>query len=111
MAAATQPVRHLSRDDFDRAVARGVTLIDFYADWCQPCRILAPVIETVAREAHEAVTVAKVDVDREPTLAQRFEITSIPTVIVFRDGEPVEQLTGLVSGARLHEAIASAVDR
>ena len=81
--------------------ARGVALIDFTADWCPPCRVLAPHIDTLARELSPDVVVAKVDVDDQPELASRFGVLSTPTLIFFQDGQVVDRIVGVVSPARL----------
>ena len=86
-------VLHLTEGAFDKAVAQGVTLVDFWADWCGPCQALAPTIEEIARE-QTAVKVGKVNVDNEPELARQYRIMSIPTLMVFRGGEPVRREVG-----------------
>jgi thioredoxin 1 len=69
-------------------------LVDFWADWCQPCKAIAPVIEKVATEHADKLRVAKVDIQTNPATPQRFGIMSIPTLILFKRGRPVMQLTG-----------------
>ena len=80
-------------------------LIDFYADWCGPCRMVAPIIEEIAEE-REDIIVGKVNVDDEPELASKFNVFSIPTLVVLKEGEVVEQ----VSGARPKDAILDMLD-
>ncbi|MFC7187757.1 thioredoxin [Halorubrum yunnanense] len=80
-----------------------VVLIDFYADWCGPCQMLEPVVETVAAETD--ATVAKVDVDANQGLAADYGVRGVPTLVLFADGEPVEQLVGMQDEARLRSAI------
>ena len=74
--------------------SKGLTLVDFWAPWCGPCRILGPMIAEIAEEEKD-VKVAKVNVDEDPSLAAMFGIRGIPTVILFKDGKPVEQIVGL----------------
>ena len=69
-------------------------LVDFYADWCGPCRMLAPVLEEIAREYEGGVKVGKVNVDEQMELAQKFGVTSIPLLVVFKDGQPVAKSLG-----------------
>lgn len=69
-------------------------LVDFYADWCGPCRMLAPVLEEVAREYEGGVKVGKVNVDEQMELAQKFGVSSIPLLVVFKDGQPVAKSLG-----------------
>ena len=82
-------------EDFDNLISKGNYLVDFYADWCGPCKMLAPVLEEVAQEL-PTVTFAKVDVDQDPSLAGRYGIQSIPHLILFKDGQAVDQISGFV---------------
>ena len=84
-------VLHLTEGAFDKAVAQGVTLVDFWAGWCGPCKMLAPTIEELAKQYD-----GKVDVDAEPNLARRFGVMSIPTVIILKDGAEVDRKVGLL---------------
>lgn len=74
-----------SKEQFDQVVANGTVLVDFFATWCGPCKMLSPVLEKVSAEVSD-VTIAKVDVDKVPMLAQQFGIMSIPTMILFVNG-------------------------
>ena len=86
---------HFDDVTFEEALARdGLLLVDFWAVWCGPCRMIAPYIEEIASEYEGRVTVGKVDVDEYPELAQRFSISSIPAVLLFRNGELVDSLVG-----------------
>ena len=80
-------------------------LIDFTADRCPPCRAMSPLIDALARELSANVVVAKVDVDQHPQLAARFGILSIPTIVLFRDGQVVDQIIGAVPLERLRERV------
>ena len=86
----------LHDDDFDRVIADAQVpvLVDFYADWCGPCKMVAPIMDELARARMGSVLVAKMDTDRNPRTAQRFQIASIPTVMVFKGGEPVARQVG-----------------
>jgi len=81
----------------------GVVLVDFYADWCGPCQMLEPVVETVAAETD--ATVAKVDIDANQGLAAEYNVRGVPTLLLFADGEPVERLVGMQEEARLRSVI------
>ena len=86
---------HFTSETFEQAIAGDKpVLVDFWAPWCGPCRMIAPVIEDVAAEFEGRVIVGKVDVDEEPGLAQRFGVMSIPTLIVMKGGKVVEQAVG-----------------
>lgn len=93
----------LSEAAFDRVVrdAPVPVLVDFYADWCGPCRMMAPALEQVARERVGRVLVAKVDTDRAPALSQRFRVASIPTLVLLRGGVEVARETGALPKPRL----------
>jgi thioredoxin len=94
------PVVHAGDDDFDAVVleSSGVTLVDFWAPWCGPCRMMGPILDEIAIEqADRGVRVVKVNSDQAPATAERFEIRSIPTLVFFKDGEPLFEMVGLVS--------------
>jgi len=90
-----RPVK-VSQDDFERTVLQSAApvLVDFYADWCAPCKMVAPVVDEIAPGHVGQVLVAKVDTDRAPDVALRYGIRSIPTLILFRDGQEVERSVG-----------------
>jgi len=89
-------LKHLTRADFDSEIenAKVPVLVDFWAPWCGPCRMIRPVVEELAEQAGDKASVCKVNVDDEPELARRFKVVSIPCVIVFRDGEESERIVG-----------------
>ena len=92
--------KHLKTVEFDEAVkAAPVAMVDFWAEWCGPCKMLSPAIEELAAQYEGRALVAKVNVDEEPDLARRFGIMSIPTVIFLKDGQEVERKVGLMPGA------------
>ncbi len=81
-------------DTFDREVKDGLAMVDFWAEWCGPCRMIAPILEELAAEYDGRLKVLKLDVDENPKTAMRFRVMSIPTVILFKNGEPVEVIVG-----------------
>ncbi len=87
-------ITHLNSDNFDAVTGEGLTLVDFWATWCGPCRMQAPVLEQLDAECGDTVKVCKVDVDAEPALARRFRVMSIPMLIAFRDGQVKETRVG-----------------
>lgn len=99
--------KHFTDKEFDAQVGSGVTLVDFHASWCGPCRTLAPVLETVAKEMDGKATVGKVDIDSEQQTASRFQITSVPTMILFKGGKEVGRLIGLRSADVIKDFIKS----
>ena len=90
---------------FDKLIEKGVTLVDFWAEWCGPCRQVAPIVEQIASENLAKMRVAKLDVDANGVTAQKYGVMSIPTLILFKDGEPVERLVGF----RPKEALMSKI--
>ena len=99
-----EPIHVRSGDDLEGIVAtEDVVLADFYADWCGPCRMLEPVVKSLAAETD--ATVAKVDIDEQRGLAGEYAVRSVPTMVLFADGEPVERLVGLRSEAELTELV------
>lgn len=92
----TQTV-NLASAEFDRLLdaAGGPLLVDFWAEWCAPCRTLGPVIEQVAEQYSDRATVAKVDIEANPDLARRYNVRSIPTVMLFENGQPSETFVGV----------------
>lgn len=87
----------ITSENFDRTVMQSekIVLIDFWAGWCGPCRMLAPIIDEIAEEYADSVTVGKINVDEQPQLAAAFGVESIPTLIAFKNGVPLGALVGL----------------
>ena len=96
---------NLNKDNFDQSISSGVALVDFWAEWCGPCKMQLPIIEEFSSEMEGKATIGKVNVDEELELAQSFGIQSIPTLILFKDGKPVKKLVGLHSKESLYEEI------
>lgn len=86
---------HLNSDNFEQTISSGKVMVDFWAPWCMPCQSLLPVIDELSTELDGTAVVAKVNVDENKSLAQRFRVMSIPTVIFFVDGVEKERLIGV----------------
>lgn len=102
-------LKYLNDENFQNEIAKGVTLVDFYADWCGPCRMIAPVIEELASEMNGKASIAKVDIENSQQTASNFHVTSIPTLILFKDGQEVKRIVGLKDKEALKSLIESAV--
>ncbi len=98
-------VLHLTEGAFDKAIGQGVALVDFWATWCGPCKMLAPVIEELGEKYDGTATIAKVDVDAEPGLAGRYGVMSIPTVILFKDGVEIDRKVGFMPAGAYTEIL------
>lgn len=101
----------VSDDSFADKVLASQTpvLVDFWAQWCGPCRMVAPVLDEIAKEKAGSLTVAKVDVDANPSTARDFQVVSIPTLILFKDGQPVKRIVGAKGKAALLRELADAL--
>ena len=104
---ASEQVKTFTDSNFDDETSKGLVLVDFWAEWCGPCRRLAPTVEALASDYDGRATVAKMNVDENPNVPSRFAIRGIPTLLLFKDGELAETLVGLQS----KEAIAATIDR
>jgi len=90
---------HLNEKNFDQEVVKSAlpVLVDFWAEWCGPCKMISPIIDEIANEMNGKLKVAKVNVDEAQELAAKFNVMSIPTLLVFKGGEPVAQMVGAMS--------------
>ncbi len=103
----TDSALHLTEATFDTEVGKHkeVMMVDFWAEWCAPCRAIAPALEELARESGGKVTLAKVNVDEDPGLAARYGVRSIPTILFMKDGSVVDQVIGAVPKAQLRKKL------
>ncbi len=101
-------VVHFSKEGFEKAKAQGgIMLVDFWATWCGPCKMIAPVIEQLAVQYEGKVIVGKVDVDQEPDLAREYGVMSIPNVVLFQDGKEVDRKVGVMPASAYSQALES----
>ncbi len=99
----------LSNDNFKSTIETGVSLVDFYADWCGPCQIIAPVIEQLANDRND-VNICKVNTDVTPQISAEYGVMSIPTIIIFKDGKEFNRLVGVNSKDQLNYYLDGALN-
>lgn len=96
----------LNEENFKAETANGIVLIDFWAEWCGPCQQMLPLLDQFSDKVGDKMTVGKVNVDENPELAGQFRVMSIPTIVVLKDGEMVDQMVGVQSADKLNEVTA-----
>lgn len=99
----------LNDSNFESTTSKGVTLVDFYADWCGPCKMIAPIIEELSVDFAGQATIAKLDIEQAQDTTSKLQVTSIPTIILFKDGKEVNRVVGLRDKEALKKLISSAL--
>lgn len=94
-----------TKDNFDKLIAKDLTLVDFWAPWCSPCRMQGPVIEKLAEKFNGKATIGKFNVDEEKSIPARYGVRSIPTIMLFKNGKAVKQFVGLQNEEALTRVI------
>ena len=109
MATKTQQYITLTEDNFEKEVLQSnqPVLVDFWAEWCPPCRIIGPLVEELAADFEGAARVSKLDVDANPKVAAQYDVRSIPTLLFFQDGKVVDRLTGVVPKEELADKLSA----
>lgn len=103
-------IKNLTDNDFEKETSTGVTLTDFWATWCPPCRMQGPIVEQLDKEIGDKVKITKMDVDENQQTANDFGIMSIPTLIIKKDGKVVDKLVGLHSKDQLKTVLVQYMD-
>ena len=99
----------LNDSGFGEAIKEGITLVDFWAPWCGPCKVQGPIVEDLSKEIGDKAKIAKLKVDEAPEMAQKYQVMSIPTLILYKDGEVVKNWVGVQQGHVLKSAIEEIV--
>ncbi|MEG1256247.1 thioredoxin [Clostridium sp.] len=97
----------VNTNEFSKEIENNVVVVDFFADWCQPCKMLAPIFEELGNELEGKVKFIKVNVDNSQEIALKYRVASIPTVIVFKDGEKVDSMVGFVPKEKIKQVVES----
>ena len=102
---------HIDDSQFEQEVinAKGTFLVDFWAEWCGPCRQISPILDEIAGEREGKITIAKVNIDKNPNTPQKYGVRGIPTLIIFKDGQPVSTKVGSLPKSKLIEWIDSVI--
>lgn len=100
----------LTQENFDKQISKGNWIVDFWAEWCGPCRVLGPIIDETAKAMKGKVKFGKVNVDEQQDLAGQFEVMSIPTLIYFKDGEIVNRAVGVMEKEEIEDSAKDAFD-
>jgi thioredoxin 1 len=103
----SENVKELTDDNFSSVIKNGVSLVDFWAAWCGPCRVQGPIVDEVADEMIDRANICKLDIDNHKKIASRLGIQSIPTIMIFKDGKMVQKFVGVKSKTVLVQAINS----
>lgn len=103
-------VKHIPEKDFKAEVLddKGMVLVDFYAEWCGPCKMLAPILEDVSKEIGDKLKIVKINTDEAQTLSKEFQVMSIPTVYLFDDGEPISKFVGVKTKEEIIDFVENA---
>jgi len=102
-------VIHLDDENFKQNISSGVTLVDFFAEWCGPCKMITPIVARLSQSFAGKAKIAKIDIDKSPEVTTDFEVTSIPTLILFKDGKEVKRIVGLRDEETLKSMIESSL--
>lgn len=103
--ADTNAVQVIKDDDFEKVIGSGLALVDFWAEWCMPCRMQAPIMEELAQDIGGQATIGKLNIDENPQIPSQFGITGIPTSILFKDGQEIRRFVGVQSKQALAKVI------
>ena len=98
-------IPELTNGEFENFTRKGFVLVDFFAEWCMPCLMMAPIIEELSDKFKGKIKFGKVNIDENPKIAQKFHVTSIPTFILFKEGNPIKQFVGSMADEEFREEL------
>lgn len=102
---ASENIKVLDDSNFEQTIRQGVSLVDFWAAWCGPCKVQGPIVDEVADELKDQANICKLDIDKNQQMAQKYGIKNIPTMLIFKDGQPVEKLVGVKPKAMILKSL------
>ncbi len=100
-------IKKVEGENFKDVISSGVTLVDFFAEWCAPCRMLEPILNELAEKLKGKVTIAQLDIDQAQQIAEEYQVTSVPTLILYKSGQEKDRIVGLKDSDALFEFISS----
>ena len=100
-------VKEVNATNFYSSIANGAVLVDFFADWCGPCKMMSPILDELSEELDDQISIIKINIDNAQEIAMQFQVTSIPTIVFFKEGKEVDRLVGLKDKDTLKEMITT----
>lgn len=107
--AGKESLKFVDEENFDTFIKNGVVLVDFFAEWCAPCKMLTPILVELSRKMEGKVTIAKLDVDSAQNTAGTYRVTSVPTLILFKNGKEINRVVGLKDAETLQKMLTAAI--
>lgn len=106
---AKSNIKELTESNFNTSIKKGLVLVDFYADWCRPCKMMQPILEDVATEYNSQITITKINIDNNKNISSKYNVTGIPCMILFENGKEVKRIVGYHEKEQLLEKLADKV--
>jgi thioredoxin 1 len=106
---AKSNIKELTESNFNTGIKKGLVLVDFYADWCRPCKMMQPILEDVATEYNSQITITKINIDNNKNISSKYNVTGIPCMILFENGKEVKRVVGYHEKEQLLEKLADKV--
>jgi thioredoxin 1 len=106
---AKSNIKELTESNFNTSIKKGLVLVDFYADWCRPCKMMQPILEDVATEYNSQITITKINIDNNKNISSKYNVTGIPCMILFENGKEVKRVVGYHEKEQLLEKLADKV--